>query len=112
MTGMFEIMWQMASTNLNTLFRQLRHNYTSSLTEEHGALRHILCRGPFSATFGPLLKKFFDELPPPSPKKFSVSVPFWESKNFSGHTPIFPKDKKFFPETPTMFIATVDVYLL
>jgi hypothetical protein len=61
----------------------------SSVTEEHGALRHILCRGPFSA-----------------------SVPFWESKNFSGHTTIFPKDEKFFPETPTMFIATVDVYLL
>jgi hypothetical protein len=30
----------------------------SSVTEEHGALRHILCRGPFSATFGPLLKNF------------------------------------------------------
>jgi hypothetical protein len=77
-----------------------------------------------------------------------VSVPFWESKNFSGHTPIFPKDEKNFPETPknfpdilyfppklkhfdniskslseipdkikcqlllSMFIATVDIYLL
>jgi hypothetical protein len=47
--------------------------------------------------FGPLLK---------------VSVPFWESKKFSGHATIFPKDKNFFPETPEMFIATVDVYLL
>jgi hypothetical protein len=84
---------------------------SSSVTEEHGALRHILCRGPFSATFGPLLKNFFRRHPR-SPKKFSVSVPFWESKNFSGHTPIFPKDEKFFTETPTMFIATVDVYLL
>jgi hypothetical protein len=34
----------------------LEPNPSSSVTEEHGALRHILCRGPFSATFGPLLK--------------------------------------------------------
>ena len=84
----------------------------SSVTEEHGALRHILCRGPFSA---PYLKTFFGDLPPPPSrrqKKFSVSVSFWESKIFSEHTTIFPKDEKFFPETPTMFIATVDVYLL
>jgi hypothetical protein len=83
----------------------------SSVTEEHGALRHILCRGPFSATFGHLLKHFFRR-PPPVAKKFSVSVPFWVSKIFSGRTQIFPKDEKNFPETPTMFIATVDVYLL
>jgi hypothetical protein len=70
-------------------------NEASSVTEEHGALRHILCRGPFVG--GPNLK---------------ISVPFWESKIFSGHTTIFPKDENFFPETPTMFIATVDVYLL
>jgi hypothetical protein len=77
----------------------------SSVTEEHRALRHILCRGPFSATFGPLLKNLFRRppAPPPSPKKFSVSVPFSESKNVFGHTPIFPKDEKIFPETPKNF---------
>jgi hypothetical protein len=42
----------------------------SSVTEEHGALRHILCRGPFSATFGPLLKNFFRRPPPPIPQFF------------------------------------------
>ena len=85
----------------------------SSVTEEHGALKHILCQGPFSTIFGPLLKKIFRRPPPPpSPKKFSINVPFWESKDFSGNTTIFPKDEKKFSETPTMFIATVDVYLL
>jgi hypothetical protein len=84
----------------------------SSVTEEHGALRHILCRGP--CVGGPYLNFFFGAPPPPPrrQKTFSVSVPFWESKNFSRHTTIFPKDENFFPETPTMFIATVDVYLL
>jgi hypothetical protein len=56
--------------------------------------------GPFRPLLAPYLKFFFGDLP------------FWESKNFSGHTPIFPKDENIFPETPTMFIATVDVYLL
>ena len=42
----------------------------------------------------------FGDLPPPVAKKISVSVPFWESKKFSGHTPISPKYDKIFPETP------------
>jgi hypothetical protein len=47
--------------------------------------------------FAPLLKNFFRRLPPPpSPQKFSVSVPFWESKNFSGHSNFFLKTKIFF----------------
>jgi hypothetical protein len=57
----------------------------SSVTEEHGALRHILSRGP--------LKNFFGS--PPSPKKFSVSVPFWESKNFPDIPQFFLKTKNF-----------------
>jgi hypothetical protein len=49
----------------------------SSVTEEHGALRHNLGR---RHNLAPYLKNFFGDFPPPSPKKFSVSVPFWESK--------------------------------
>jgi hypothetical protein len=68
----------------------------SGVTEEHGALTRlgIFCVG---GPFRPLLAPFFSAAPPPPPvAKFSVSVPFWESKNFSGHTTIFPKDKNFF----------------
>jgi hypothetical protein len=49
--------------------------------------------GAFSSVTEEHGENFFGDPPPPSPKKFS------------GHTTIFP-------ETPTMFIATVDVYLL
>jgi hypothetical protein len=62
----------------------------SGVTQPLGALRQ-------SATFGPPLLHFGD-LPPPVAKKFSVSVPFWESKNFSVHNPIFPKYEKNFPQ--------------
>jgi hypothetical protein len=41
--------------------------------------------------------------PPPLAKKFSVSVPFWKSKNVFGHTTIFPKYEKKFSETPKNF---------
>jgi hypothetical protein len=86
--------------HLSIITRNFIQARASSVTEEHGALRHILCRGPFSATFAALLKIFFRR-PPPR-----------RQTNFSGHTTIFPKDENFFPLTPTMFIATVDVYLL
>ena len=59
----------------------------------------IFCVG---GPFRPLFKANF----------FPNFFQFWKSKNFFGHTTIFPKDENFFPETPTMFIATVDVYLL
>jgi hypothetical protein len=84
--SLFQICWQLGTSSANTTC------WRSSVTEEHGALRHILWRGP-SAT----------SPPPPSPKQFSVSVPFWESKNFSAHTPIFPKHEKNFPEKPKNF---------
>jgi hypothetical protein len=71
---------------------------TSGVTQPLGALRQ-------SATFGPPLLPFgdFPHPPPPVAKKFSIGVPFWESKNFSGHTPIFPKYENIFPETPKNF---------
>jgi hypothetical protein len=57
----------------------------SSVTEEHGALRHILCRGPFSATFGPLLKNFF------------------RSVYHFGSQKIFPHIPQFFLKTKIFF---------
>ena len=44
------------------------------------------------------LKNLFFGDPPPTPvvKKISVSVPFWGSKNVSGHTTVFPKYEKIF----------------
>jgi hypothetical protein len=56
----------------------------SGVTQPLGALRQ-------SATFGPPLLHF------------GSVYHFWESKNFSGHTPIFPKYEKNFPETPKNF---------
>jgi hypothetical protein len=51
--------------------------------------------GHFWPPFAPLRR--------PPPPLVSVGVPFWESKNFSGHTPIFPKYEKNFPETHKNF---------
>ena len=78
---------------------------TSSVTEEHGALRHILCRGPFSATFAPLLKNFFRR-PPPNPpqptppprrqKIFRSVYHFGSQKIFSDIPQFFLKTKIFF----------------
>jgi hypothetical protein len=51
----------------------------SSVTEEHGALRHILCRGPFSATFGPYLKNFFGPSGTPNsrgPLVIALTLPY------------------------------------
>jgi hypothetical protein len=65
--------------------------------------RNATAGGPPSiGQFWPPPLLHFGDLPPVA-KKFSVSVPFWESKKFSGHTPIFPKYEKIFPETRKNF---------
>jgi hypothetical protein len=67
----------------------------SGVTQPLGALRQ-------SATFGPPLLHFGD-LPPPVAKKFSVSVPFWESK-------LFPDIHQFFLNTNNFFLKIFRIY--